>query len=162
MGQTLPLSAEQPPSACAGSQAHMEPLDLTKTHPRSARAATDGIVFLPRTIDKVRAMLPGGELGEYRMGGFSEMMLERFGIAVDALVPLVREATSDDEIATAVRRDAVPGSIDAWNEFSTNRLLYNGDRAEAIADHPWLADHPEITHTLDFVDADDRRGFPGA
>ncbi len=107
-------------------------------------------------------MLPGGKLGEYRMEGFSDMMLERFGITTETLDAAVAKATTDDEIATIVHRDATPGSIDAWNEFATNRKLYNGDRDEAVADHPWLAAHPEIVLTLDFVDADDRRGFPNA
>ncbi len=96
------------------------------------------------------------------MEGFSDMMLERFGIATETLVAAVAKATTDDEIGAIVQRDAAPGSVDAWNEFATNRKIYNGDRDEAIADHPWLAAHPELVLTLDFVDADDRRSFPAA
>lgn len=140
----------------------MQPLDLSIAPPRSAKATIDGIVFLPRTIDKLRAMLPGGNVGEYRMEGFSDMMLERFGITSETLTAAVAKAATDDEIATIVRRDAKPGSIEEWNDFATNRKLYNGDRDEAVADHPWLAAQPEIVLTLDFVDADDRRGFPSA
>ena len=140
----------------------MNPLDLSIAPPRSAKAIAAGVVFLPRTIDKLRAMLPGGNVGEYRMEGFSDMMLERFCIATETLTAAVAKAATDDEIGAIVHRDAAPGSIEAWNEFATNRKLYNGDRDEAIADHPWLAQHPEIVLTLDFVDADDRRSFPNA
>lgn len=148
--------------ARSGLRQRMKPLDLSIAPPRSAKSTTAGIVFLSRTIDKLRAMLPGGTIGEYRMEGFSNMMFERFGITTEALVAAVAKAATDDEIGAIVHRDATPGSIDAWNEFATNRKLYNGDRAEAVADHPWLAAHPEILLTLDFVDADDRRGFPTA
>jgi hypothetical protein len=150
----------EPTVVRSGLRQRMKPLDLSIAPPRSAKATTAGVVFLPRTIDKLRAMLPGGTVGEYRMEGFSDMMLERFGIMAEALVTAVAKAATDDEIGAIVRRDAAPGSIDAWNEFATNRKIYNGNRDEAVADHPWLAAHPEIVLTLDFVDADDRRGFP--
>jgi len=45
----------------------MEPLDLRDAPPRKARAEAGGIVFLPRSIDKVRATLDGGEIGEYKI-----------------------------------------------------------------------------------------------
>jgi hypothetical protein len=37
----------------------MKPLDLTKTPPRSPREQLVGLVFIPRMIDKMRALLPG-------------------------------------------------------------------------------------------------------
>lgn len=43
----------------------MGPLDLTKQPPRSAREELDGIAYLPRAIDKIRAEFPGGNLGQY-------------------------------------------------------------------------------------------------
>jgi hypothetical protein len=44
----------------------MRPLDLTTQRPRRATDTfAGGIVFLARTIDKVRAQLPGGVLGPY-------------------------------------------------------------------------------------------------
>jgi hypothetical protein len=38
----------------------MDALDLTKAPPRAPRETLAGVVFLPRTIDKMRATLPGG------------------------------------------------------------------------------------------------------
>jgi hypothetical protein len=44
----------------------MTPLNLTVHPPRVPRAELDGLIFLPRTIDKVRATLPGGDIGGIR------------------------------------------------------------------------------------------------
>jgi hypothetical protein len=137
----------------------MEPLDLTTRHPRKARDEVAGIVFLPRSIDKARAMLPGGSLGEYTIPGFTEMMLKNFGITVDDFVATVRDAATDDAVATWVKAHAVPGGVEAWIEFAKNRQIYNGDRAEAIADYPWLADHPELVYSLDFLDYQEEHGI---
>jgi hypothetical protein len=46
----------------------MKPLDLTKTPPRSPREQLVGLVFIPRMIDKMRALLPGGNPGKYHDG----------------------------------------------------------------------------------------------
>ncbi|MEA2690146.1 MAG: hypothetical protein QOD51_2753 [Candidatus Eremiobacteraeota bacterium] len=63
----------------------MEPLDLFSAHPRKARAALAGVTFLPRSIDKFRAALPGGNLAGYSLEGFAGRMLENLGIAPDGL-----------------------------------------------------------------------------
>lgn len=137
----------------------MQPLDLSAARPRKARAEVDGIVFLPRSIDKARAMLPGGNLADYTIPGFTEKMLEDFGIGVDDFVAAVRDARTDDDVAAWVRQHAVPGGIDAWVTFANNREIYNGDRAEAIADHPYLAEHPELVYSLDFLDYNEEHGL---
>jgi Domain of unknown function (DUF5069) len=129
----------------------MEPLDLSNSHPRKARAELAGITFLPRSIDKFRAALPGGNLAGYSIEGFTGRMLESLGIAPDAFQAAVAAATTDDDVAAFVREHAVPGGADAWNSFVLNREVYGGDRAEAVAEHPWLADHPEIRLSIDFL-----------
>jgi hypothetical protein len=60
----------------------MGPLDLRAAAPRAPRARLAGALFLPRSIDKVRATFPGGNLGDYAIEGFTEMMLEEFGITL--------------------------------------------------------------------------------
>ncbi len=62
----------------------MEPLDLSQRHPRRTREELAGVVFLPRSIDKFRASLPGGNLSGYSIEGFTGRMLESLGIAPDA------------------------------------------------------------------------------
>jgi hypothetical protein len=129
----------------------MEPLDLSKARPRATRAELAGITFLPRSIDKFRAALPGGNLAGYTIEGFTTRMLENLGITPAALQAVVAAAASDEDVARYVREHAVAGGADAWNEYARNRELYLGNRAEAIAENPWLAEHPEIKYSLDFL-----------
>lgn len=129
----------------------MDALDLSHAHPRPTRAELGGITFLPRSIDKFRAALPGGELAGYRTDGFTGRMLEHLGIAPEAFQEAVARAGSDEDVLRFVQEHAVPGGAEAWNAAVLNRELYNGDRAEAIAENPWLAEHPEITKSLDFL-----------
>ena len=58
-----------------------------------------------------------------------------------------------------VRKHAKPGSIEKWNEFVLNRKVYNGDRVEAVAENSWLAGHPEIVYSIDFLDYIDEHGL---
>jgi hypothetical protein len=129
----------------------MEPLDLSNAHPRPTRAELGGVVFLPRSIDKFRAALAGGNLNGYTVEGFTGQMLEKLAISPEAFRQAVADAKTDEDIARFVRENAVAGGADAWNTYALNREVYRGNRAEAIADYPWLADHPEIKLSLDFL-----------
>ncbi len=53
----------------------MDALDLTTHPPRSPNLRLGGLLMLARTIDKLRASLPGGNLGVYYIRGFSATML---------------------------------------------------------------------------------------
>jgi hypothetical protein len=129
----------------------MEPLDLRLQHPRATRAEIGGVVFLPRSIDKFRASLPGGNLNGYTIEGFTGRMLEQLNIDPEHLREIVAGAKSDDDVARYVSEHATPGAAKTWNEHILAREVYGGDRAEAIAEHPWLAEHPEIVKSLDFL-----------
>ena len=83
--------------------------------------------------------------------GFTEQMLTTLGISVEAFVAAVAAAQSDDDVVRFVREHAKPEGADSWNDYVRNRLIYNGDRAEAIAENPWLAEHPELIYSLDFL-----------
>ncbi|MEO6990758.1 MAG: DUF5069 domain-containing protein [Candidatus Baltobacteraceae bacterium] len=137
----------------------MEPISLRGRLPRSARAEVAGIVFLPRSIDKVRATLPGGDIADYKIPGFTEQMLDGFGISVEDFTEAVRTAQNDDEVGAYVRAHAKDGGIEGWNDFARNRQIYNGDRTEAIEENPWLADHPELIYSLDFLDYKEQHGL---
>jgi hypothetical protein len=137
----------------------MEPLDLSHAHPRATRAELGGIIFLPRSIDKFRAALPGGTLNGYNLDGFTGRMLAALGISPDAFSEAVARANTDDDVVTFVSEHAVAGGADAWNDFARNREVYGGDREEAIAENPWLADHPEIRYTIDFVQYKEDNGL---
>lgn len=143
----------------------MESLDLTLRPPRSCYAELDGLMLMPRTIDKLRAQLTGGNTGGYfingRIKGISGYLLERLGIAEDELFEMVGRAASEDEIAAWLRE-----RTDAAQFLTINATLrrirpkHAEDeeyfRAEYAAT---LQDHPDLEFIIDIVDADDRRRF---
>jgi hypothetical protein len=137
----------------------MEPLDLRLAPPREPRAELAGIIFLPRSIDKVRATLPGGHLGDYRIVGFTQTMLERFGISLEDFTAAVRRAQSDDDVAAFVVPRVSPAEIAAWNAMLLARPPGGGVRARALELYPFLAERPDLVIALDVLQEDDRRSF---
>jgi len=137
----------------------MNPLDLTLGPPRAPRAALAGVVFLPRTIDKVRATLPGGAAGEYNIPGFSQMMFDTLGIEADAFRAAVADAENDDAVAAFVNASTTPDRVATWNAFVLNRLPRGGDRNAALESYPWLHERPDLILAIDVIEEDDRRHF---
>ena len=144
----------------------MKPLDLSSAPPRSPYDELDGLVFMPRTIDKLRSMLPGGNPGEFFINGpikgMSGYLLERLGIDEAELLAVVAGAADDDEIAAWVRAHAdasryseISATIRAIKpKHTTDPAVF----AEIYAET--LALHPELERVLDIIAADDRRLFP--
>lgn len=137
----------------------MEPLDLTKAPPRRPRAELAGIIFLPRSIDKVRATLPGGKLGVYAIEGFTETMLRIFEIPLAEFTDVVRAASTDDEVAAFATARLHPDAIASWHAYVLRRKPRGGNRDEAIAAYPFLAGREEIGFSLDVLEEDDRQIF---
>ena len=76
---------------------------------------------MPRTIDKLRAKLSGGKSGAYSITtpfrpGLSIVLLEGIGVTEEHLLQRVREATTEDEIADWLRKNADLSSVAAMNE----------------------------------------------
>ncbi len=137
----------------------MEALDLTKAPPRAPREELAGIRFLPRSIDKIRATLPDGVLGEYLIEGLTTSMLDALGITVTAFTDAIRDAKSDDEIAAFVTAHAKPDGIDVWHRFIDARRPQGGDPRKAIEAYPFLAGRSDLGLSLDVIAEDDRRLF---
>jgi hypothetical protein len=146
----------------------MEPLDLTKGPPRSCYEELDGLMFMPRTIDKLRARLPGGDTGAYfingKIPGMSDYLLQRLRIEEQALLDAVALASSDADVARWLREHADASEYSAINE-SIRRI-----RPKHAADPVYFAElyretlamHPELEFIIDIIDADDRRMHAGA
>src|SRR5579884_3431941 len=82
-------------------------LDLRIRPPRAPREQLDGLVFMPRTIDKIRATLPGGHLGPYQIAaGLSQMLLALIDVDLGGLRGAVVGATCDDDVAAWLRANA--------------------------------------------------------
>jgi hypothetical protein len=121
-----------------------------------------GLYMLARTIDKMRAQLPGGDPGAYRIPGFSERLLNLLGIAEDDLQAVVAHATSDDEVAVWVRSHSDPSTYREINDTLSKRRI--GDRTEAemeafVKRYPIAARLPRETLLFDLLDQDDRQAF---
>jgi hypothetical protein len=137
----------------------MGPLDLRAAPPRSPRAELAGVIFLPRSIDKARATLAGGDIGLYSIPGLTEMMLETFGISLPEFVEAVRSAATDDDVAAFVTGRAAPEAIERWNGFVRDRPAAGGDAAVARERYPWLPESGAVPPVLDVLEEDDRRSF---
>lgn len=143
----------------------MTPLDLRTRPPRACRAELDGLIIMPRTIDKLRAQLPGGNPGAYfingRIKGISGYVLDRLGVSESELRDVVARASSDDDVAAWLRERADPSQYAAISEtvrrikpkHAEDEIYFRREYAET------LASHPELEFIIDIVDADDKRLF---
>jgi len=103
----------------------MEPLDLSVRPPRRPHDRLDGLMMLPRTIDKMRALLPGGNPGAYKIEGFSTTLCELIGVSPDELQAEVARASSEAEVAQWLREHADVSKYATANEYFTNRSVHD-------------------------------------
>ena len=143
----------------------MEPLDLTQHPPRSPHAELDGLKLMPRTIDKLRGFLPGGNPGDYfingKTPGLSQFLLDRLGITLEDLQAIVALAADEDEVAAWLRKHTDASQYPAINATLQRIKPKHAHDPEYFAElyaHT-LATHPELEHILDIIDQDDRRIF---
>lgn len=143
----------------------MEPLDLRMRPPRSCFAELDGLMLMPRTIDKLRALLPGGHPGAYfingQIKGISGYLLERLGVSESALLEAVRGASSESQIAAWLRQRSDAAQYPAINA-TLRRIKPKHAQDEAFVRNEYaltLQEHPELEFIVDIIDADDRRLF---
>jgi hypothetical protein len=93
----------------------MEPLDLREHPPRDPHAAVEGVVLLPRTIDKARALLPGGNSGVYFISpGMSAFMLAMLRISESDFIAAVAAARDEADVAAQVCANASPDRRARW------------------------------------------------
>ena len=142
----------------------MEPLDLTTRPPRAPRESLAGLAFMPRTIDKLRAEMPGGNMGTYlnRSDGLSAFMCKRIGVDMDELRAVVASAADDEEVAAWLRERVSPEQA---AETSAKLATMTMDRLppefqERVRhNHPVLAQRPELNTFFEIFEADDAAAF---
>ncbi|MBV8530642.1 MAG: DUF5069 domain-containing protein [Candidatus Eremiobacteraeota bacterium] len=141
----------------------MEPLDLTRYPPRSPRELLPGLDLLmaARTVDKLRATLPGGNIGEYQITGFSSSLLNALEIPEALLRRAIARAASDAEIAAWIREHSNPARY-----ADINAKLESHTVGERLNDPQFVARYPVAqrisseTPRLDMLVADDAESFP--
>jgi hypothetical protein len=140
----------------------MDALDLSQRPPRSPRELLPGleVMMIARTVDKLRATLPGGNLGSYQIPGFSSRLLDGLGISEDALRDAVAQAGSDAEVAAWIREHSDAARYPAINAALDERTIaHRIDDAEWAAKYPIAKTLPPQTKLLDFLIVDDEDMF---
>lgn len=140
----------------------MEPLDLSTRPPRSPGERLGGLIMLGRTIDKLRASLPGGKLGAYYIRGFSATLLKELGIDEETLRGVVAHAKDENEVAGWVREHSDPARYDEINALLRKRKIADRvDDADFVARYPSIAalSLPHDMPLIDMLDYDDRYMF---
>jgi len=138
----------------------MTPLDLTKRPPSPPRATLLGFYFLPRTLDKLRAELPGGNIGPYlnHDAGFSAFVVRRLGLDMDEFRHAVAEAEDESALTgwleARVDRSTAPALNAKLETFVVERMSAD-DQILVRERHPVMAVRPELTKILDVLEADD-------
>lgn len=138
----------------------MDALDLSARPPRSPSERLGGLIMLGRTIDKLRASLPGGNLGPYYIRGFSATLLEELGIDEETLRGVVAGAKNDDEVAAWVREHSDPSRYDEINAMLRKRTIADRiDDPEWRERYPITASLPREMPLIEMLDHDDRATF---
>jgi hypothetical protein len=140
----------------------MNSLDLTQRPPRSPRELLPHLDLLmaARTVDKLRATLPGGNIGEYQITGFSSSLLNALGISEAELRKIIAQAESDEEVATWIRAHSNPERYAEINAKLESRTV--GERLndpDFLRRYPSAERLPPKTSRLDHLIVDDAESF---
>ena len=149
----------------------MLPLDLTAHPPRSPYVKMADLSMIPRTIDKLRAKVPGGKIGAYTVRGSSPLLpglslvlLDGIGVAEDRLSDVVRQASVENEIADWLRKNADLSKIESVNAKLLGRRIEDVQAVvppEVIAKvYPFMEKMPKTTPMFEVLLQDDRLMFP--
>jgi len=137
----------------------MRPVSLRRRPPRDPRARLAGLMLLPRTIDKARALMRGGDPGEYVISpGISAWLLAKCGFSEAQFIELVRCAIDENEIAAVVAARIPPEGRETLNAFLKSLRvadLPQEQRERFVRLHEAQADELVI----DVLVADDRCGL---
>lgn len=138
----------------------MEPLDLRKAPPRSPRERLDSLLMMPRTIDKIRATLAGGDLGEYKIAGASQELLDLIGVREEDLRSAVAAAGSDGDVAAWLREHAQTGKYaEVTERFEAEKIGNLPDRSAFERRYPVARTLPDDTPLMDVLERDDAAAF---
>ena len=124
-------------------------------------------MFLPRAIDKVRATLPGGTLGQYfslhpDQATLSSLFYRRLGITHDEFVAAVAAARDERDVAAWLRERADEEKIAKWAvQLPSIRIADVPEEhlARLFRFYPAAERLSRETPIVDLIDADDRALF---
>jgi Domain of unknown function (DUF5069) len=142
----------------------MSPLDLRTHAPRGPRETILGFYMLPRTLDKLRAELPEGNLGRYlnHDTGLSAYVVSRLRLDMNefrqAVANAPNEAAVVEWLAAHIDTAAAPALNAKLETFVVERMRPE-DQALVRERHPVMAERPQLSKILDILEAEDERAF---
>jgi len=140
----------------------MDSLDLTKQPPRAPREplADLDVLMAARSVDKIRATLPGGDLGDYRIEGFTTRFFEILKIDEDDFRSAVTLAQSDADVAAWLRRHCTPEQFAEVNRVIGERRLRDRIGDPSFRDrYPTAGEFPLDMQMIDLLPLDDEHAF---
>ena len=129
----------------------MTPLDLRRAPPRGPRFRLNGLFMMARTVDKLRAALPGGNLGAYQMQDMSAWLLAKLDISEAALRDVVAAAPDDAFVAAWLNERTDSSRYQRINEALAARVT-DGTSYPA-------ASRAGLQLLFDVLEYDDREAF---
>jgi hypothetical protein len=141
-------------------------MDLTKTYPTSVKTKLHGLVQIARTIDKGKAKAHGN-LGEYHYNCPMDAAVFAFlGIDHAALLDVISNAKSDQEISDYVApfiHKKSQAEIEAWNAEWLRSAPAPGSDSEKYflqLRSEVAPDRTDVTAWADLLDLDEKRVVP--
>jgi hypothetical protein len=116
--------------------------------------------MLPRMIDIARAMLPGGNVGEYQIGrGMSGAVFKTLRISTAEFVVAVGAASSDGDIADWLwSREDVPAAA-LSQRLASLTVADVPDELRQDFQRLYGSNQPSDRRVFDILEADDARAF---
>lgn len=114
--------------------------------------------MMPRTIDKLRATLPGGVSDGYRVRGMSLRLLEWLGVEEDAIRGAVAQAKTDDDVAAWLRGRVDTTKYPEFNRRMLDRSTDDVDKEAFYETYPWMRERG-FMRLFDVMLEDDRMTF---
>jgi hypothetical protein len=140
----------------------MEPLDLKRQPPRGPRETMLGVMFLPRTIDKLRAELPGGDLAGYFTDwklGISSYLMHKLKLDFDELRAVVESAQNEDAVIAWLRPRIDPAIVDELNGKLMGMKLNPQNRGIVETNQAIAKTFPDNTPLFEVLEADEAHRF---
>lgn len=137
--------------------------------PKSPYAAIQGIVYLPRMLDKIRLHLAGELREDLRANlgiAFDERCCRFLGVTYADVVERVKQGLDDEAIlawAFETGRHPDAEQIEIWSEFMRKRG-WNDEGSSRLAERVAEAgfqDRDDILVMFDYIDADEGRPTRG-
>lgn len=115
----------------------MKTIDLRTLPPRHPLVKLDGLIMLPRTIDKARALL-AGTIGDYELQGLSTMLLDALGISADDFLGALTTCPHDADVVAWIRARSHVIDREAINALLLDKSSPESDIGRLSVAYPWL------------------------